>query len=54
MFDPVPPLLSQRATVRLNSGEVKWSGKFGQRARMYPTRTLGYENDKTTELFRPV
>ena len=34
--------------------EVKWSGKFGQRAKMYPTRTNGYENDKTTELFRPV
>mgnify|MGYP005680036135 FL=1 len=33
---------------------VKWSGKFGQRAKMYPTRTNGYENDKTTELFRPV
>jgi hypothetical protein len=34
--------------------QVKWSGKFGQRAKMYPTRTNGYENDKTTELFRPV
>ena len=33
---------------------VKWSGKTGQRAKMYPTRTNGYENDKTTELFRPV
>ena len=33
---------------------VKWSGKFGQRAKMYPTRTNGYENDKTTELFRQV
>ena len=33
---------------------VKWSGKFGQCAKMYPTRTNGYENDKTTELFRPV
>ena len=33
---------------------VKWSGKFGQRAKVYPTRTNGYENDKTTELFRPV
>ena len=33
---------------------VKWSGKFGRRAKMYPTRTNGYENDKATELFRPV
>ena len=33
---------------------MKWSGKFGQRAKVYPTRTNGYENDKTTELFRPV
>jgi len=34
--------------------DMKWSGKFGQRAKMYPTRTNGYENDKATELFRPV
>ena len=34
--------------------QMKWSGKFGQRAKVYPTRTNGYENDKTTELFRPV
>ena len=33
---------------------LKWSSKFGQRAKMYPTRTNGYENDKTTKLFRPV
>ena len=32
----------------------KWSGKFGQHAKMYPTRTNGYENDETTELFRQV
>ena len=32
--------------------KVKWSGKFGQRAKVYPTRTNGYENDKATELFR--
>lgn len=25
---------------------VKWSGKSGQRAKMYPTRTNGYENDE--------
>ena len=25
---------------------LKWSGKFGQRAKVYPTRTNGCENDK--------
>ncbi len=38
----------------LEKAKLKWSGKFGQRAKTYPTRTNGYENDKTTELFRPV
>ncbi len=33
---------------------VKWSGKFGQRAKMYPTRLNGYKNDKATEFFRQV
>ena len=35
-------------------GMLKWSGKIGQCAKMYPTRLNGYENDKTSELFRPV
>ncbi len=30
---------------------LKWSGKLGQRAKMYPTRTTGYENDEATGLF---
>jgi transposase len=34
--------------------QLKWSGKFGQRVKMYPTRLNGYENDETTELFRQV
>jgi hypothetical protein len=34
------------------SSNLKWSGKLGQRAKVYPTRTNGYENDKATELFR--
>ena len=34
--------------------ELKWSGKFGQRAKMYPTRTNGYKNDETTEFFRQI
>lgn len=33
---------------------VKWSGKFEQRAKMYLTRTNGYENDKETKLFRQI
>jgi hypothetical protein len=33
---------------------LKWSSKFGQRAKVYPTRTNGYENDEETELFRQV
>ena len=33
---------------------LKWSGKFGQRAKVYPTRTNGYENNEETELFRQV
>ncbi|MDO6614746.1 hypothetical protein Q4505_04030, partial [Pacificibacter sp. 1_MG-2023] len=32
--------------------QLKWSGKFGQRAKVYPTRMNGYENDEATELFR--
>ena len=28
------------------SALLKWSGKFGQRAKMYPTRTNGYKNDQ--------
>lgn len=33
---------------------VKWSGKFGQRAKVYPTLMNGYENDEATEFFRQV
>ena len=31
---------------------LKWSGKTGQRAKMYPTRTTGYTNDQETQFFR--
>jgi hypothetical protein len=31
---------------------LKWSGKFGQRAKVYPTLMNGYENDEATEFFR--
>jgi hypothetical protein len=34
--------------------ELKWSGKTGQRAKMYPTRTIGYRNDQETQFFRQV
>jgi hypothetical protein len=33
---------------------VKWSGKLGQRAKMYPTRMNGCENDEATEFVRQV
>jgi hypothetical protein len=33
---------------------LKWSGKIGQRAKMYPTLMNGCENDEATELFRQV
>ena len=33
---------------------LKWSSKFVQRAKMYPTQLNGYANDKATELFRQV
>ena len=41
------------STGRCKTG-LEVSGKFGQRAKMYPTRRNGYENDKATELFRQV
>ena len=34
--------------------ELKWSGKFGQRAKVNPTRLNGYKNGKATEFFRQV
>ena len=40
--------------VRDQARNVKWSGKFGQRAKMYPTLMNGYENDEATALFRQV
>jgi hypothetical protein len=33
---------------------VKWSGKTGQRAKMYPTLKTGYTNDEETQFFRQV
>lgn len=33
---------------------VKWFGRFGQRAKMCPTRMNGYENDEATEFLRQV
>ena len=34
--------------------EVKWSGKTGQRAKMYPTLKTGYTNDQETQFFGQV
>ena len=33
---------------------LKWSGKIGQRAKMYPTLQTGYTNDEETQFFRQV
>ena len=33
---------------------LKWSGKTGQRAKMYPTMKTGYGNDEETQFFRQV
>ena len=33
---------------------MKWSGKTGQRAKMYPTLETGYRNDEETQFFRQV
>jgi predicted glutamine amidotransferase len=46
-FDLVRPLIPAHT-------ELKWSGEFGQRAKMYPTLMNGYGNDEETELFRQV
>ena len=44
-------VLESFVTKRRDRKAVKWSGKFGQRAKMYPTRMNGYENDEATEFF---
>ena len=33
---------------------LKWSGKTGQRAKMYPSLKTGYTNDEETQFFRQV
>ena len=40
--------------VRSIGGYMKWSGKTGQRAKMYPTLKTGYTNDEETQFFRQV
>jgi len=35
-------------------GYLKWSGKTGQRAKMYPTLKTGYTNDQETQFFGQV
>jgi len=31
---------------------LKWSGKIGQRVKVYPALKNGYENDEETQIFR--
>ena len=38
----------------LLDGDLKWSQKTGQSAKVYPKPLKGYEHGKTPELFRPV
>lgn len=43
-----------RGSVPHHIGGLKWSGKTGQRAKMYPTLKTGYRNDEETQFFRQV
>lgn len=45
-------VLMRQGMPRIDAIRLKWSGKIGQRAKVYPTRMNGYENDEATELFR--
>jgi hypothetical protein len=45
---------TQAASLNCDIFFLKWSGKFGQCAKMYPNRMNGYDNDETTELFRQI
>ncbi|SCZ64683.1 Phage integrase, N-terminal SAM-like domain [Epibacterium ulvae] len=38
----------------LRAYQLKWSGTFGQRAKMYPTLTTGHTNDEETQFFGQV
>jgi len=56
VFSPQEYLPRSRGklTDLLNNKNVKWSGKTGQRAKMYTTLTTGYTNDEETQFFRQV
>jgi REP-associated tyrosine transposase len=48
----VPPKLAVSDLLRKMKGRcLKWSGEFGQHAKMYPTQTTGYVNDQETQVF---
>jgi hypothetical protein len=53
-LDLIARLASRFGPTSRIAKELKWSGKTGQRAKVYPTRMNGYENDEATELFRQV
>jgi hypothetical protein len=40
--------------VERSTRPLKWSGKTGQRAKMYPTLKTGYTNDEETQFFGQV
>jgi transposase len=54
-LDPFAKYLTAWLTTdQRKSRKVKWSGKFRQRAKMYPALTTGYGNDDETRFFGQV
>ena len=55
-FDPHRNFDGELMAFGTMSGQdmVKWSGKTGQRAKMYPSLKTGYTNDEETQFFRQV
>ncbi len=41
-----------RSPEKLPASSLKWSGKTGQSAKVYPTLENGYANDDETPIFR--
>lgn len=52
--DHQPLRSSALARIMHETFHVKWSGKFRQRAKMYPALTTGYGNDNETQFFGQV
>jgi len=48
------PAAHSKSVRRVIATALKWSGKTGQRAKMYPTLKTGYTNDEETQFFGQV